>query len=79
MVPADSLFGRLLNSLIYVAHNKGVIVQRLKSHKNSLSFAMLMLLIAWKRRRRVANASAAAIRLVLAPVREVVEAIIKPP
>ena len=76
---AASLPGRFLQSLLQLREKKGVLVQKLCDHKSSIAFALIIILVAWKRRKRLFHVSASALRLFLAPIREVVDAVMKPP
>jgi hypothetical protein len=76
---AAGLPGRFLQTLLQLREKNGILVQKLRNHnKSSIAFALIMLLVAWKRRKHLFHVSASAVRLFLAPIREVVDAVMKP-
>ena len=65
-------------TLVRFSGNAKELIYKLKDKKGSLAFVLVMIILAWRKRQRVTSVSSAALRLFLAPIREVVEAILKP-
>lgn len=76
--PSSSNFRHIFQPVLQLIQNKDILLRKLQENKTVIVFALTMLLIAWRRRKRLASVSAAAIRILLAPIHEVVDAIIKP-
>ena len=68
----------ILSTVVHYAGNAKELIQKWKDNKGALAFVLVMILLAWRKRQRVASVSSAALRLFLAPIREVVDAILKP-
>lgn len=60
----------------FLAGTTNSLIQKWKDNKSTISFMLVMLLLAWRKRQRVGQMSSAALKLILAPIREVVDAIL---
>jgi len=54
------------------------IIQTWKGNKSTVAFILLLMVLIWRKRHRVSSVSTRAVRLFLAPFREIVDAILKP-
>lgn len=67
----------IVTRFMYVLKNKDLIIQKIRNNPSTIALWVLMILLAWKRRKRLMSMSGTAIRHVLAPLQEIIEAVTK--
>ena len=68
----------LLATLLRISSDAKERIERFQDKKGVVVFVILMVMLAWRKRHRMTSVSVAALHLFLAPIREVVDAVLKP-